>query len=291
MATAFGLDVDQAGNGTTPDDIQRILGAQWRTAGIVSGCAVTGMSEAAYNVFAGAVVMDWGKDQKIMVPVVATKVPTTANPGTTARTDRVYVQQRTVSADGDNLAVVKVTQGSLPARSILLAEYKVPAGATDTKGAVDQANRIFTRPVGGQYGQVAKSIDMDTTTHAGELIKRGQVNLWFGAMWAGVAPTDRDLMVHFNSCISAAGETQGEGSVIYKFYLNGTLAYAVERVWNKYWNSEHFAFPIVIQKDFNTMYYTVQRRSGTGTWAVRYGGSEKFPGDQMWVIDNGVANL
>lgn len=293
MATGLGLAVDSAGNGTTPDDMQRIIGANWRVAGILSGAAVEGTSTMRYHVFSGAVVMNWGTDQKIVVPVTDTYVPVSPNPGSAVRRDKIYVQQRTVEADGDNLTVVAATAGSLPPRSILLADYEVPAGATTTAGAVDRANRVYTRSVGGQYGQVAKFIDTDTTQHGKELVKRGVQQLWFGAMWNGVAPTDRDAMVHFNSCISA-GTGQGidpEGSVIYRFYLNDSLVYSVERVFNKYWESKYFAFPLVIQQANNTIYYTVQWKSGADTWAVRYGGTDKYPGDQLVVVDNGVANL
>ncbi|WP_178945897.1 hypothetical protein [Kocuria sp. TGY1127_2] len=293
MATGFGLDIDQNGNGTAPDDIQRIIGANWRVAGILSGCAVETTSTMQYHVFAGAVVMNWGMDQKVLVPVEETRIPVDPNPGTTSRRDKIYVQQRTTEADGDNLAVVASTPGALPARSILLADYEVPANSTSTSGAIDRANRVYTRSVGGQYGQVAKFIDTDSSVHGKELIKRGQQQLWFGAMWNGVAPTDRDLMIHFNSCISA-GPNQGadpEGSVIYKFYLNDALVYSVERVFNKYWESKHYAFPVVIEQANNTIHYTVQWSSGASSWAVRYGGANKAPGDQMVVVDNGVANL
>lgn len=293
MATGFGLEVDSAGNGTTPDDVQRIIGANWRVEGILSGCAVEGTTSMQYHVFAGAVVMNWGMDQKIIVPVTETRITVDPNTGTTSRRDKVYVQQRTVATDGDNLAVVKVTQGSLPARSVLLADYEVPANASTTAGATDRANRVYTRSVGGQYGQVAKFIDTDGSEHGKELVKRGVKKLYFGAMWNGVAPTDRDMMVHFNSCISA-GSNQGanpEGSVIYRFYLNGNLVYSVERVFNKYWESKYFAFPIVVEQASNEMYYTVQWKSGADKYAVRYGGADKYPGDQFTVIDNGVANL
>lgn len=293
MATGFGLDLDQDNNGTTPDDIQRIIGANWRVAGILSGAAVEGTATMEYHVFAGAVVLNWGMDQKILVPVEETRVPVEPNPGTTTRRDKVYVQQRTPETDGDNLAVVASTTGTLPPRSMLLADYEVPANATSTAEAVDRANRVYTRSVGGQYGQVAKYIDTDSTVHGKDLVTRGKQQLWFGAMWNGVAPTDRDLMIHFNSCISA-GPNQGtspEGSVIYKFYLNNELVYSVERVFNKYWESKNFTFPVVIEQPSNTIHYTVQWSSGASSWAVRYGGANKAPGDQMIVVDNGVANL
>lgn len=301
MATGLGLEPDQAGNGTTPDDLQRIIGASYRVEGIMSGCAVAQMSKMSYKVFAGAVVMNWGTDQKIAVPVPATEVPTDPNPGTKTRRDKVYVQQRTVSADGDNLVVVKVTQGALPPRSVLLADYEVPAGATSTTGAVDRANRVYTRPVGGQFGQIAKFVDKDSSEHTTGVFKRGQQQLFFGATWAGVAPTDRDVIVFFNSCVSASDNPRTQmtldesGSVIYKFYLNGTLVYSFERPYDKYWSVYSVSFPLVLQQFVNDMYYTVERRyvpsGSSGKWKVRYGGKDQFPGDQMWVVDNGVANL
>lgn len=306
MATSFGLGIDQAGNGTTDEDLRRIIGAVYRVAGIISGCTVSTTSKMAYKVQSGAVILGWGADEKVATPVYSIEVPVEPNTGSSTRRDKIYVQQRTVSADGDNLAVVKVTNGAIPARSILLADYEVPAGATSTAGANDRSNRIYTRSVGSQYGQVAKYTDKDTTPHADGVLKRAEQQLFFGAQWRGVAPGDRDCTVYFNSSASTAADktgipVEGEGTVTYKFYLDGKLVHRFERQINQYRTLVSTQFPIVIQGGSteqtytHSMYYTVELQADKnipgGKWQVNYGGPNAFPGDQFWVVDNGMANL
>lgn len=303
MATGFGVEAAQDGTCTTNDDILRIIGAEYRMPGIVSGVAVVNQPDKmAYTVMPGAVVMAWGaeQDMKTMVPVVKTTVTADPNPGTTSRTDTIYVQQHSISADGDNQAVVGVTSGSLPARSIMLDQYTVPGGATTAKDATAVGNRVYTRPVGGQFGQIAKIHYQDTTVRSGGVIQGGSASLFFGSIWAGVAPSDRDVMVHFNSTVSAGPDAKGStrnetGSVLYKFYLNGQVVASWERAFSNIWETKSFAFPLVIQKAVNTISYTVERRwtpsGSSGTWQVQAGGTSQFPGDQLWVMDHGVANL
>lgn len=296
MATALGLDIDQTGKGTTAQDLRRIIGSVYRTPGIISGAAVAQSSTSlSYQVYDGSVVMDWGGDEKVIVPVPRTLLPTDPNPGVSTRRDKVYVKQQTVEADGSNDAYVGVTTGSLPPRSFLLADYEVPANTTDnTKLAVDKANRIYTRQAGAQYGQVARIEDTDTTAHTGKLlVNRGPARMFFGAMTDGVAPTDRDMMIHFTSCISAANGSpfDATGSVIYKFYVNDKKVATFERVFDRFWEAKTFSFPIVVSQPVNTIRYDVQWKSGYVDWQVRWGGVDMYPGDNLVVMDHGAANL
>lgn len=285
MATGFGLMPDAKGNGTTDQDLQLIIGATYRYEGIISGVAVAQMSKMAYQVMEGAVILNWGTNQKVVVPVTRQEITVDPNPGTTARRDKVYVQQHTVAADGDNLVVVKVTTGSLPPRSLLLADYEVPAGAKDTRGAIDRANRIYTRPVGGQYGILHKTVDKDTSWHdTPGIIKRGVGRI-------GVLPTERDVMFHMNSCLTTQDAL---GTVQYKFYVDGALVATCERdvTWN--YTNHYFAFPLVLDAKSHDFYYTVEGRPqtlGDNQFRVVHGGPNSNTGDVFWVQDNGVATL
>lgn len=307
MAVGFGIDRDANGNGTTPEDIQKIIGSIWNMEGIIFGGAVdTVASEMAYQITPGSVLINMGDQRRIIAPFDRIKVPTDPNPGTSTRRDKVYVKQNLSSSDGSNLVEIKVTQGSLPARSILLADYEVPAGATTTAGAVDRANRVFARSVGGSYGQVAKSVDKDTRVRSTGVFKMGQQQLFFGTQWHGVAPGDRDCTLHFVSNVSSGRGSDGVpvdevGTVLYTFYLNGTKLCRFERKFDAYRTEQHFAYPFVIQKPPNgqghvhQIYYTLERKAydskGKGTYQVNYGGSEGYAGDCMWIVDQGMANL
>ena len=41
MSVGFGMAPDAQGNGTTPDDLQAVLAAQYPEPGIISGCTVS----------------------------------------------------------------------------------------------------------------------------------------------------------------------------------------------------------------------------------------------------------
>lgn len=290
MATGFGIGPDQNGNGTTTEDIQRITSAEYIWPGIINRCGVTPTTEMKYKIEGGAAVIKIGATAKVKVPVYEQTIPTAAAPATGTRTDIVYVKQNFPASDGDNQVVVGVGT-TLPANALELDRFTVHAGDTSTNQATRIGNPIFARPVGGQFGVLHASVDTDGSTHSpGQTLTRGAGTF---TLW-----TDSDVELKLSSCISndGIGNVADEyGSVMYQLYVDDILQYSWERRFDRVWESKEFSRLVTLAKGTHTVKYTVATRwypSGmSGKWKVRYGGSEKFSGDDFRVIHRGVATL
>lgn len=140
--------------GTTPADMQRILGAQYMNNGILpnGGLSVEGTSSMAYKVNAGVAFMWTSSAAKtgILIPVEETVVETVPAPATGSRQDVLYI---------DTLGVVHVAQASTHPTGIQIARFTVPAGITATSAAQQRIDRSFAVPTGGALGRMAHWTD------------------------------------------------------------------------------------------------------------------------------------
>lgn len=290
MATGFGVGLDQNNNGTTPEDIQAITSAEYIWAGILTGCDVLGTSEMSYKITPGAVIIRIDAFHKIKAPVLGQTIPTAPAPVTGSRTDIIYVKQNFPATDGNNAVVVGVGS-SVPANAVEIGRRIVNAGITATTSTTVTGNRIFTRPVGAQFGVLFSKVDTDGTEHVpGTTYTRGagEFSLW----------TDSDVELKLSSCISASSDAQGNqldeiGSVFYKIYVDDVLQYTWERRYDRVWESKEFSRLITLDQGRHTVKYTVKTQwypsGSSGKWKVRYGTANKFSGDDFRVIHRGVA--
>lgn len=289
MATSFGIGPDQNGNGTTPDDIQVITGAEYVNAGILAGCKVTATSGMNYQIGAGAVVIQISTGKMVKAPVAAQTIPTTGAPATGSRTDIVYVKQNFPGTDGNNAVIVGVGS-SVPSNAVEIGRMVIPAGATATNQGTPTGNTIYARPVGGMLGLLGSARDTDTTEHTTGTFTRGAMSFY--------VPTDRYIELSLVSCVSAGNDPatgyvlNETGSVFYRVYVDDILAFSFERPFTQYWDARHFETGYQVQAGQHTVKYTVERRhvlsGSSGKWKVRYGGADKFPGDFFCVTDRGV---
>lgn len=292
MATGLGVPhvvTPEGPVGTTPEDMQRIIAAEYNTDGIIDGCDVSGTATMEYRVTAGAVVLSTGTDMAITIPVVATTLPAAAAPATGTRTDLIYVRQLfPTQGNPDNTAFVGVTSGALPANSVLLDQRVVPAGATATTATTSVANRKFARPVGSTLGRLHLHVEKDSTPRTTGVFTRGAGRFY--------VPTDRDVDIRLASCVSASasnGATLDEyGSVLYTVYVDNNPFVSFERRFDRFWETKVFTAVLAATEGEHTVHYTVQQRfvpaGQSGRWAVRYGGADKFPGDDFRLYDRGV---
>jgi hypothetical protein len=298
MATGLGVPhvvTPQGPVGTTPEDMQRIIAAEYSTAGIIDGCDVSGTATMEYRVSAGAVVLSTGTDMAIKIPVVATTLPAAAAPATGTRTDLIYVRQLfPTEASPDNTAFVGVTSGALPANSVLLDQRVVPAGATATTATTSVANRKFARPVGGSLGRLHLAVDTGGTVFR----PTSKVTRGAGRMYV---PTDRDVELTMISTVAmcdADGRTPDQywfSSVLYKFYVDNQLVRSWERSISRLWDSHQYSFIHAMSEGEHTVHYTVEGQWFPADanpiykyWTVRHGGTDKFSGDDFRVYDRGV---
>lgn len=293
MPTGLGVPHDANGNGTTTDDLQRIIAAEYSNAGIIDGARVSGTATMSYSVSAGAVLMDTGTDMAVKVPVPATTVPTDPAPATGSRTDTLFVVQHWPGVDGDSLAFVARSPSTefptVPAGAIVLDARTVPAGATSTSGTTSIHNRKFARPVGGSLGRLHLFVDQDTTPRLTTTVTRGAGSFYL--------PTDRDIEFNMTSTVAAVssnGQVADErGSVLYQFHVDGKVVRSWERGYDRVWESKQLSFLLALEEGRHDVHYTVRRQwvetgATSGRWAVRYGGAEQYVGDAFRVYDRGV---
>lgn len=288
MATGWGVGPDKNGNGTTPEDIQRITSAEYIWAGILNRCTVTGTTGMSYKVEGGAAVIQVGPVAKVKVPVFEQTIPTTAAPTVGSRTDIVYVKQNFPATDGDNAVVVGVGQ-TLPANALELDRFTVPAGVTSTNQCQRVGNPIFARPVGGQFGVLYSYTDTDKTVRGpGYVGKKGAGSFY---LW-----TDSDLDITLTSTIANAAVNDNHGSVFYKIFVDDKLVRTIERKYERVWESKDFVTPITLDKGRHTVHYEVSTwytpEGQDGRWRVLHReGAELFAGDIFTVNHRGVATL
>lgn len=139
--------------GTTPEDVQLAIGQMYHNAGILPGDraesrvkGTTGWSYAVPSLVAFAWTSRAAR-RGVLIPVEAETLPVSAPSGGAARTDTIYV-----GSDG----VVKIAQGSsAPGGAVVIDRMVIPAGATNTQGAVSNWDIVYAIPTGASLGRLA----------------------------------------------------------------------------------------------------------------------------------------
>ena len=230
MSTAFGVRQTQAGVGTTPSDMRRILGAQWECVGVVDGLAVTGATSLAYRVASGVAVCSKGaSDGKVLAWFPGGSTPAVAaSDASYPRIDVVWVASHDAEqGDPDNLVTLGVTQGTpaatptapaIPTYATELMRMRMPAGATTTANATGVASVGFAIPYGSSLGILLDHTDTtndDVAASAERVIASGSVSL----------PTDRLVDMKFTITMYAP---KGAASIYVRPYIDGTLVRSFE---------------------------------------------------------------
>lgn len=184
------------------------------SAGVLSGCTVTGRSTAplwSYAVSAGHVVTTRGAGDGASLLGLdgATDTPTVAAaPATGSRWDLIWIQQRDVeNADTDSNAVLGVTSGtssgspskpygSIPPGALVLAEAQVSAGAASTADALVVISQVAPRaaarggliPLRNANDETVLSVHASATNPLmGLRLDTGDVRRNLGSGWVTVA--------------------------------------------------------------------------------------------------------
>mgnify|MGYP006934310809 FL=1 len=287
MATGFGITHDAQGNGTTPEDIQAITAAEYPTPGVISGCDVTGTSAMQWHVNDGAVVIKLAPGRSVRVPVTAQNLTTEPAPNTGSRVEYIYVKQNLPASDGSNTAVVKIGP-TVPANAVMLAKREIRAGQKSTSTSRELGNIVYAQPVGTSFGLLHHHyFEGNQYTTRGEFI-RGKGSFY--------VPTDRNIDVRLTSTVSnclpngsEAKETD-RGSVGYEIYIDGELKFFRERTYNNTKTTTDVTRVLTVPAGSHEIWYKVYNMEwGYEGWKVCGGGPRKFAGDQIAVIDLGVA--
>lgn len=185
------------GTGTTPADMQRIIGAQYMNGGILpnGGLTVEGTSSMAYKVNPGAAFMWTSHAARLgmLVPVEGTTVNTAPAPATGSRIDTVYV---------NGSGAVGVVQGTDIPSGVAIARFTVPAGIVATSSAIMSIDRNFAIPTGASLGRLAHWRDPGggaaSPAESTKMVSRFHL------------PSDRLVEVRVSTTIKSATSTPGE---------------------------------------------------------------------------------
>lgn len=288
MATGFGITQDSQGNGTTPEDIQTITAAEYMTPGVIAGCEVVGTSSMQWEVKPGAAVIQLAPNRYVRVPVVGQKITTQPAPATGTRTEYIYVKQNLPASDAGSNAVVVQIGATVPPNAVMLSKREIRAGQTATTASNELGNIMYSQPVGTSFGLLHHHyFEGNQYTGKGEFT-RGKGTFY--------VPTDRNIDVRLTSTVSNClpnGETAkitDVGSVMYQIYIDGQLAFSRERSYNNTKTTTDVTRVLKVKAGAHEIYYKVFNMEwGYTGWKVNGGGPRKFAGDQLAVVDLGIA--
>lgn len=294
MPTGFGIAPDQNGNGTTPEDLQRIWGAMYLSDGVIHGCEVSGRSDMTYSVSAGAVVMTTGKDMKVLVPVQATTIPAPQAPATGTAQHRIYVRQQMPGVDGSSNVVVAATAGNVPAGALTLDAGPIAANATSTAAFRSNHDRLFARQVGASLGRLVTVSDSSAARHQGEAYRWGSGRFF--------VPTDRNIHLRLSSTpvrTSATGLALNgslRAALRHEIYIDGNhLKSYVQEYSGVFAQTQQFITEEAVSYGDHTFHVITQRvylQDGiyepNDYWQVREGGPLKYHGTHLTISDIGV---
>lgn len=247
--------------GTTPQDMQRIIGAQYMTSGILpnGGLTVEGTSSMAYKVHGGAAFMWTSSTARLgmLVPVEGTTVNTVPAPSTGTRVDTIYV---------DGTGAVRVTQDAQIPGGVAIARFTVPAGITATTAALQSIDRDYAIPTGASMGRLARWVDPGGgAAGMGETVRHTE---------RFFLPSDRLLRFDLTTTLrSAAAAAPGEMYIEVELQnKNGSWRRRMDVVYGKEWDTRSANWSVGTRDGANTI---IVRTKGTGggTWQFSSGAS------------------
>ena len=269
------------GTGTTPADLQRIVGAQYATSGILptGGVTVTGTASMAYRVSAGAVVLKTAAGLGLLHAIEEQTVNTLPAPSTGSRTDRIVM---------DQAGAITVTDGAAPAGGITLGLFMVPAGITATTAAQQSVDRNFAIPAGASLGLLHRFHDPANGT-------RGNIEPITLGAGRFVLPSDRLVRLDMTHCLSAIQESttdEPSAAIRWRVYVDDTLETAfTTRVTRAAPQINFFSYTVTLREGPHKVHYVqdqIEGIAGPG-WRHHKGTAEAWPGMRFEVWDAGVS--
>lgn len=268
------------GSGTTPTDLQRIIGSQYVSSGLLpnGGGRTSGTSSMAYDVEPGAGFMwtSYAARLGMLVPFEATTVQTDPAPATGSRTDTIYV-------DGEGAVRVAIGSRSIPS-GVAIARWTVPAGITATTAASESIDRNFAIPAGASLGLLHRFHDPAADGTIGNVspmtLGRGRFNL----------PSDRIVRLDLVHCMGSTMEDDATASVIrwriyIDDYLQGAFVSRSEFGWPQ---TQFLSFSKTLSEGPHTIHY-VQDLQGGARFVHRNDTSNGYLGNRFEIWDAGVS--
>lgn len=233
MSTGFGIDptIDpDTGNivsGTDSRDIRRVTSALY-TPGVISGGIVTTNPDMTYSISEGVACVKMAQGENVLIPIPQTTLATDPG-GTSSRTDYIYAKQNDPATDGTSSVDVYVsTSSTIPAGSVQLDKYRIPAGASSTN-AGNRAGKVdYSIP----YGTSGHSLWWHTIKHNGPMTEiADQVSGTF------YLPTDRAVEFSALSTLDVVGQA---ASLYFRLSIDGIQKIILPTGPLTTWYTSHF---------------------------------------------------
>jgi hypothetical protein len=291
MTTGFGVDPVITNNiptkGMTSSDVRKVFGGLY-SPGVISGAVVTTSgSSMTYNISAGVVAIPSGTGEVVLAPV-AGQSKAVSNPGSSPRTDIIYVRQQFFGNDGDVEVIVGVNT-SVPVGGLEIARYTVPANATNTNSALRTGSIDYSIPYGGSLGLLHSS----ASTFNGVPVETAGTDVYYLAGSFDL-PTDRRLRFSVSiSCSTQDGQDGTQGT-----WVEPMLAPQLDNVdlvnwtfratgsWQTYFFSYDTILPVPAGPHTVRLRRNWYAATGRKPW-IHYGGGQT--GTTFAVTDLGVA--
>ena len=299
--TSWGLPRNATGQGTTSEQMQRIIASLFEyrekspgvitRSGILAGMSITTRADWKYVLNDGAYVIDTGANLAAIAAVTAvTLTPPAATSVTTYHT--IYLKQYDPAADGgQNHVTIGVVAGTeAPVGTFRIETRVVPANATSTNETYTSniyGGRDFATLKGASQGLMATSIYQGRGgAEPRTLQRRGDVEIY--------CTTDRDIELRLQSCITTAtwnSEKGFQGSVYYKFYWDdGYQSAEFERPFSRYSNTEEMSVILNgMPQGHHQFWYTVEIAAGDSVDYMVNWSPGGYKGEWFQVFDRGAA--
>ena len=282
MGAPLGKAPSEGGAGTTPRDLQRIIGASFMTPGVVpnGGLTVEGTSSMAYKVNPGAVVLLSSTDGRATIAAIEeTIVNTIPAPATGSRVDSVYV---------DHDGAVRVANSAVIPGGVSIGRFTVPAGITATNAAPQSLDRNFAIPVGASLGLLHQFHDPANGI-------KGNVSPMTLGSGRFFLPSDRLVRFDLTHCLSAIQESnsdQPSAAIRWRVYIDRQLELAfTTRVTRAAPQTNFMSFTVSLGEGAHDVYYVqdqIEGLSGPG-WMHHKGTAQGYPGNRFEVWDAGAS--
>lgn len=308
--TALGVMQDGDGNGVDPLTHRRIIMGRWENTGIVSGLSVSGTSSLTYQVSAGNAVLSRGDSDGYTEAYWegGTTDAVSAGDASRPRVDLVWMRANDAQqGDADNRVHVGVTEGTAsaspvapgcPSGCVELAQMLVPAGATSTASATNNADQNYAVPYGASLGQLAYYRD----TTSGDIDSTSRVKTTRCSVSVTV-PTDRLVELRMTASVACRGvdpqycswytSFSVDGSELPysggEFYLNCLTCEALQRSFTTELAAGTHSVAVLTAWVSGTAGPMVRSGSYSEEGGSASGFSGSFPGIILEVWDKGVA--
>lgn len=293
--TALGVAQSSAGVGTTDTAMRHILGAQWESTGVVDGLAVTGGTTLSYTVAAGVAVCSKGaSDGKTLAWFAGGSTPTVAaNSAGNPRIDAIWITSHDLTqGDADNLVTLGVTQGTaaatptaptIPTYATLLAQMRMPAGATTTANAVQAASIGYAIPYGASLGVLVHEVSTQNGIGA-----PAWTTVCSGSLTVPIARVVRiDMITSAQGVVSNVG-TPTDGTMHVRLVIDGVAVMTWERQLRADVTVETMPYVSKLTAGNHTL--LLQCEDGVTGWKAYYGASNgmQWPGQVLIATDEGI---